>query len=89
MASSVADPVTVLSHGQACVNSAVYQCEIVNSNVGKSLNHIHQMVLAAGQTANKVYTFKDIFKQDDHVDFIKSMDKEIAACKKRKHWEVV
>ena len=41
MASSAADPVAVLSHGQACVNSAVYQCEVVNSNFDKSLNHIH------------------------------------------------
>ena len=62
MASSVADPVAVLSHGQACVNSAVYQCEVVNSNFDKSLNHIHHMVLAAGQTTNEVYTFKDMLK---------------------------
>ena len=68
MASSVADPVAVLSHGQACVNLAVYQCEVVNSNSDKSLNQIHCMVLAAGHTANEVYTFKDMLKQDDHVD---------------------
>ena len=35
------------------------------------------MVLAAGQTVNEVYTFKDMLKQDDHVDFIKAMDGEI------------
>ena len=48
MASYVADPVAVLSHGQVCVNAAVYQCKIVNSNFDKSLNHIHLIVLAAG-----------------------------------------
>ena len=89
VASSVADPVAVLSHGQACVNSAVYQCEIVNSNFDKSLNHVHHMVLAAGQTANEVYTFKDMLKEEDHVDFIKAMDKEVSAHEKRKNWEVV
>ena len=85
MASSVADPVTVLSHGQACVNSAIYQCEIINTNFDKSQNLIHHMVLAVGQTANKIYTFKDMLKQDDHVDFSKAMDKETAAREKRKH----
>ena len=89
MASSVADPVAVIPHGQACVNSSVYQYIIVNSNFDKSLNHIHHLVLAADQTANEVYTFKDMLKQDDYVDFIKTMDKKIAAHEKRKHWEVV
>ena len=28
-------------------------------------------------------------RQDDHVDFVKAMDKEIAAHEKKKHWEVV
>ena len=67
MASSVADPGAVLSHGQACINSVVYQCKIVNSNFGKSLNSIHHMVLSAGQTANEVYTFKDMLKEDNHI----------------------
>ena len=89
MASSVSDPVAVFSHGQACINSAVYQCEIVNSNFDKSLNQIHHMVLATGQTSNEVYTFKDMLKEDDRVDFIDAMEKEISAHEKRKHWESV
>ena len=54
MVSSVADFVAVSLHCQACVNLAVYQCEIVNSYFGKSLNHIYHILLTAGQTANKV-----------------------------------
>ena len=89
MAASVTDPVTVFSHGQACVNSAVYQCEMVNSNFDKSLNHIHHMVFAAGQTNNEVYTFKDMLREDDRADFIAAMKTEISAHEKRKHWESV
>ena len=61
MISYVADPVAILSCGQVCVNWLVYQRKIVNSKFDNYLNHIHHMVLAAGQTdVNKVYTFKDM-----------------------------
>ena len=32
------------------------------------------MVRATGETVDKVYTFEDILKKDDHVDFIKVMN---------------
>ena len=87
MASSVTDPIAFLSHGQLCVNTTVHQCEPFNSRFEKSLNHIHYMVLAAGQTTNEVYTFKDMLKQDNPVDFTKAMDRKKTAHKKRKQWE--
>ena len=55
--SALADPVPVFSHGQACVNAAVHECHTINANFDKSLNHLHHMALAAGQTDNEVYTF--------------------------------
>ena len=60
--SSVADPVAILSCGQACDNGLVYQHKLVNSNFDKCLNHIHHMVPAVGRTVNKVYTFKNMLK---------------------------
>ena len=47
------------------------------------------MVLAAGQTANEGYTFKDMLKQDDYVNCMKVIDKEISSREKMKYWEVV
>ena len=47
------------------------------------------MVLAAGQTHNEVYTFKDMLKEDDRADFIKAMAKEIEDHEKRGHWVAV
>ena len=47
------------------------------------------MVLAAGQSHNEVYTFKEMLKQDDSKEFIKAMEKETSDHEKGKHWEVV
>ena len=47
------------------------------------------MVLAAGQTHNKVYTFKDMLKEDDKADFVKAMTEEIEDREKRGHWVAV
>ena len=75
MVSYVDDHIAVPSHGHVCVNSAVYQCKIITSNFDKSLNHIHHMVLAACQAVDKVYTSKDMLKEDNHINLIKAMDK--------------
>ena len=51
-------PSSVFSHAHACVKSAVYNCATVNANFDQTLNSIHHMVLAAGQTHNEVYRGK-------------------------------
>ena len=66
-------PMTVLSHGQATINVAVHQCNVINANFDGSLNKIHHMVLAAGKVNNENYTFCEMLKEDDAFDFIKAM----------------
>merc|ERR1711966_113489 len=80
---------SVFSHAHACVKSAIYNCATVNANFDQTLNSIHHMVLAAGQTHNEVYTFKDMLKEDDRSDFVKAMAKEIEAHEERGHWVAV
>ena len=78
-------PSSVFSHAHACVTSAVYQCATVNANFDQTLNSIHHMVLAAGQTHNKVYTFTDMLKEDGRSNFVTAMAKDIEDHEKRGH----
>jgi len=89
LAAALCSPVEVFSHGQACVNSVVHQCNMVNANFDGTFNEIHHMVLAAGKSNNECYTFREMLKEEDATDFIEAMKVEVAAHEKRDHWEVV
>ena len=60
----------VFLHGQATINAAVHQCNVINANFDGSLNEIHHMVLASGKVDNENYTFREMLKEDDASDFI-------------------
>ena len=89
LVAALCSPVTVFSHGQACVNRVVHQCNMVNANFDGTFNEIHLMDLAAGKSNNECYTFREVLKKDDAANFIKAMEVEVAAHEKRDHWEVV
>ena len=89
LATSLASPVTVFSHGQATVNSVVHTCNVINANFDGSCNVIHHMVLAAGSSNNEAYTFREMLKEDDAGEFIKAMKKETETHERRNHWDVV
>ena len=86
---AISSPVTAFSHGHACVNSAVYKCNMINANFDGTLNEIHHMVMAAGKSNNEVYTFREMLQQDDAASFIEAMKEETKAHEKRGHWEVI
>ena len=41
LVAALCSPVTVFSHGQACVNSVVHQCNMVNANFDGTFNEIN------------------------------------------------
>jgi hypothetical protein len=79
----------VFSHGQATINAAVHQCNVINANFDGSLNEIHHMVLASGKVNNENYTFREMLKEDDASGFIKAMIKETQDHESQGHWEIV
>ena len=89
MAATISSPVQVFSHGQACVNSVVHKCNVVNANFDGTYNEIHHMVMAAGGADNESYTFREMLQQDDAASFIEAMKKETNAHESRGHWEVI
>jgi len=54
-----------------------------------TLNCLHPMVFLAGKENNDLYTFREMLKQPDAVDFIQAMKKEVHNHETREHWEVV
>ncbi len=52
------------------------------------LNNIHHMILAASKLNNECYTFRDVLKEDDAAEFIKTMKVETEAHEKQGHWEI-
>ena len=89
LTSTLAQPSVAFSHAQDSVNAAIHHCHIINANFDGSLNEIHHMVLAAGKSNNENYTFREMLKQDDAVEFIKAMQKESNDHSSRGHWEIV
>jgi len=87
--STLAQPSVAFSHVQEPVNAAIYHCNVINANFDGSLNKIHHIVLAAGKSNNKHYTFREMLKEDDASDFIKAMEKEPNDHSSHGHWEIV
>ena len=85
LGAALSQPLNVFSHAHACVKPTIYQCATVNANFDQTLNSIHHMVLAAGQTNNEVYTFRNMLKEDDRAEFIEAMTKEIEVHERRGH----
>ena len=87
--STLAQPYVAFTQEQESVNAAIHNCNMIHANFDGSLNDIHHMVLAAGNSNNENYTFCEILKQDDASDFIKAMEKESNDHSSRGHWDIV
>jgi len=62
---------------------------VVNKCFDGTLNSLHSMAFIAEKENNESYTFQEMLKQPDAVDFIEAMQKEVNDHKTRDHWEVV
>ena len=89
LAISLTQPTIAFSCGCESVNAAIFQCNIINSNFGSSLNELHHIALAVGISNNKNYTFRDMIKEDDASYFIKATEKEIHDHEYQGQWGVI
>ena len=55
----------------------VHQTQLINQNFYCTLNYFHPMPYSTDLSDNDTYTFKEMLQQDDRVEFIKAMMKEI------------
>lgn len=69
--------------------SAAYHFEQVNENFDGTCNDILHHVYTAAKENNESYTFKEMLKQDDRMEFVEAMEKEISDHTSRKHWDII
>ena len=79
LATTMMQPASVYSHGQACVNSVVYQFSMINTNFDGTLNELHHMAFSASKSNNESFTYRQMLQEEDAQDFIQAMQTEIRA----------
>ena len=50
---------------------------------------MHMFSLLTDVSTNEVFTFREAMKQEDRLDFVAAMEKEIEDHESRKHWSIV
>ena len=56
----------------------IYYIETAERLFDNTLNELNIFALAAKHEENETYTYSSMLKQDDHGEFFKAMEKEIA-----------
>ena len=61
----------------------------VNELYEGTLNEVHHLLYATEISFNDSFTFRNATKQDDKLDFVDAMEKEISDHEKGGHWSIV
>ena len=61
----------------------------IDRNFDGTFNSFMTHAFAAGKESNEVYTFREMLKQEDRLDFVNAMEKEIDDHVRREHWEII
>ena len=82
----------MLYGGTNSVSTAIEQINTslneINLNFDGTLNSFITHVFAAGKESNEVYTFREMLKQEDRLNFVNAMEKEIDDHVRLDHWEI-
>ena len=69
--------------------SLIRRFEEVNEHYDCTMNNLHMFSFLTDLSTNDVFTFRQAMKQDDRIDFVRAMEKEIEDHESRNHWTVV
>ena len=61
----------------------------VNEHHDNIINQMHLFLLISHTSTNEVFTFHQAIKQNDMLDFVAGMEKEIDDHESRGHWHIV
>ena len=61
----------------------------VNKLYDGTLNEVHHLFYATDISTNESFTFRNAMKQDDKLDFLDAMEKDISDHENGKHWSIV
>ena len=63
--------------------------EELNELFDGTLNQFHMLAFSTDISSNEVFTFREAMKQEDKLDFVQAMEKEIEDHQSRDHWSIV
>ena len=63
--------------------------EEINEHYDGTVNNMHFFSYLTEISSNEVFTFQQAMKQDDRLDFVAAMEKEIDDHESRGHWHIV
>ena len=61
----------------------------VNELYDGTLNNVHHFLYSTELSSNECFTFQQAMKQDDKMNFVEAMEKEISDHEERSHWSIV
>ena len=61
----------------------------VNELYDGTLNEVHHLLNTTDISSNESFTFRNAMKQDEKLDFVDAMEKEIRYHEKGGHWSIV
>ena len=61
----------------------------VNELYDGTLNEVYHLFYATDISTNESFTFRNAMKQDDKLNFVDAMEKEISDHERGKHWSIV
>ena len=61
----------------------------VNQHFDGTINVLHSMAFATNNSTDNTFTIKKMLQQEDVLDFIQAMMKEIDDHESRNHWSLV
>jgi hypothetical protein len=61
----------------------------VNELYDGTLNNVHHFLYSTEISSNECFTFQQAMKQDDKMNFVQAMEKEITDHEERSHWSIV
>ena len=62
---------------------------IVNQYFDGTINFLHPIALATKNATNDTFTVKQMFQQEDSLDFVEAMMKEVSVHESRNHWSLI
>ena len=89
LASTIKRPEHKLNPDATYTEQVMNRFHEVNELYDGTLNEVHHLLYHTDISTNESFTFRNAMKQDDNLEFVDAMEKEISDHEKGKHWSMV
>ena len=89
LASTIKMPEHKLNPNATYTEQVMKRFHEVNELCDGTLDEVHHLLYHTDISTNESFTFRNAMKQDDKLEFVDTMEKEISDYEKGKHWSIV